>query len=110
MPMDYGTITRDLNSCFPEFVLSYLDILDKCRHTCMTKDKFYLLGYASGIAGANGQVGEGPIRLQQSSYMHHLQNDYQWVAMLHPVQAASPIASIQQICTELAKTVSGLTR
>jgi arginase len=51
----------------------------------MTKDKFYLLGYACGVAGADVRVAKGPLCIQQSPFLLALKEqgyDYQWAGMI----------------------------
>jgi arginase len=76
----------------------------------MVKDKLYLLGYASGLAGVDSHTGEAPAVIQQSSFMQDLHTHYQWAAMIHPVESASITESISLSCTELAKSISELTK
>ncbi len=43
----------------------------------------YLIGYASGIAGADSHAGDGPVKVQQSPFIESIKN-IEWDSMLHP--------------------------
>ena len=81
----------------------------------MAGDKLHLIGYASGAAGANPHCGEGPLVIQQSSFLSALTNAgmaIQWEAMIHPAVLSTSVLRIdeivQQLCEALAKKVSVL--
>ena len=78
-----------------------------------TAQTLHLIGYASGIAGANPHVGDGPQVMRQSSYLINQNLPIHWETMIEvtPNMAAHPVADIVgQMCTHLASTVSALVR
>ncbi len=68
-----------------------------------------LLGYASGIAGAEPGSADGPLTLQQSPYLNELTRQgvqLQWSAMIKtPEIEASKLALVRQQCSELAQAI-----
>lgn len=82
--------------------------LDK-RVVNMIKDKIHLIGYASGLAGADVHAGNGPVVMQNSPFMQSL--DVQWDAIIYPVVSNSKTVTdmTSQSCLELAQAVSELT-
>ncbi|TAK78525.1 MAG: arginase, partial [Gammaproteobacteria bacterium] len=71
----------------------------------------YLVGCASGIAGANLHSGEGPLVMQKSPYLSDLA--VQWEKVIHAPRLDTALRldeSVSQLCTELAQTVSALAR
>lgn len=78
--------------------------------------QLHLVGCASGVAGADIHSGDGPIILQNSPYLAQLTesgHSYQWGNVFR-VNAESPgqriDESVSQVCRDLAKDVSRLTR
>lgn len=80
----------------------------------MRHEKYHLLGYASGIAGPDQRVGEGPIVIKQSPFLNELAKtvSLEWGVMVKT--PANPQISteliIAEACTTLAKNTSQLTR
>lgn len=77
----------------------------------MLKDKFHLIGYACGVAGADSHTGDGPLVIQKSSLLLELQNQGYtclWDAMIHPNTSNSLTITeiISQTCEELAAAVA----
>lgn len=76
----------------------------------MEKQTVYLVGYASGIAGADERVGNGPLKLQQSAVLTELkkQHDIQWSVMIQPQQSTDEtiIEQVADSCEALANEVS----
>jgi len=67
-----------------------------------------LVGYASGIAGASAEVGDGPLVMQHAPDVSSMT----WVAMHQPRIEASlrPDQKISELCETLGRTVSALVR
>lgn len=82
----------------------------------MEKNDLHLVGYASGVAGADVRVSEGPLVMQKSPYLSALTNErgmtFNWEAMICPSQPSSlrmdeTVAALTQ---ELALSISALTQ
>jgi len=73
----------------------------------------YLLGYASGIAGAEPGSAEGPIIIQNSPYLSTLLEQgiaLQWEKMLQPKPSNAGILSeVTELCRQLAQSTAKLT-
>lgn len=79
----------------------------------MVDDTLHLVGYASGIAGVDIDCGNGPIVIQQSSFMKELVIKgclLDWVAMLTPKRVGDNQALVHDITVKLALKVSYLLR
>lgn len=76
----------------------------------MQQDKFYLLGLASGLAGADITSGKGPLAMQQSTYMQNNRVGYEWVSMLQPATATPDnlVDALAYMNTQLATQVTQL--
>lgn len=74
-------------------------------------DKLYLLGYASGMGGVDPKTAEGPLTIQQSSFIK-TPEDYQWASIIHPRHSKefSDVEIVSHSCMELANAVSDLTK
>lgn len=74
----------------------------------------YLLGYASGIAGADSGSGDGPLVLQQSPYLTQLSKmglDLHWQAILKPQTDITPkLMVVSRQCQNLSTAVVDLVR
>lgn len=71
----------------------------------MAENNLYLIGYASGMAGADPRCGEGPLCLQSSAYMQN--NQYLWQAMLKPpAEVENKTALVSELSKQLANQVS----
>jgi arginase len=71
----------------------------------------YLIGCASGIAGADVHAGDGPKIVRQSQAMQALEKSghVQWQHMLTPVATSMrKDENVRQMCVDLAKEVSDL--
>lgn len=68
-----------------------------------TLNTLHLIGYASGIAGADSHAGDGPIAVQNSDYVEQLES-VEWDTMLYPDMASGlPLPEmIESINHELA--------
>lgn len=71
--------------------------------------KYHLIGYASGLAGANAHVGDGPLVVQKSPYLSSRAN-LNWVAMLKDHQTDSVENSVYDVCHQLALQTLKLTK
>jgi arginase len=72
-----------------------------------------LLGYASGIAGAEPGSADGPVTIQESPYLNELTRQgiqLKWSAMIKTprVKETSTLALVRQQCSELAEAVAPL--
>lgn len=78
----------------------------------MISDQFYLVGVASGLAGADVHSGQGPIVVQNSPYLLKSSLDYQWIAMLESANEDSSklIENLSHLNLQLAEQVSELVR
>lgn len=80
----------------------------------MRHKMYHLVGYASGIAGPDQRVGEGPVVLKQSPFLHELNQtiSLNWAAMI--TTPAEPNVTtdiiIANACTSLAKITSEFTK
>jgi arginase len=76
----------------------------------MDKRTVYLVGYASGVAGADKKVGDGPLVMQQSLSLSELkkQHDFKWGAMIQPQKSnfTTVLDQVKQSCEALAQEVS----
>ncbi|SRR5579883_2026595 len=73
----------------------------------------YLIGYASGIAGASCHTGEGPLVIQKSPFLLNMNLPLQWKKIIQPLQQQSLLRDdemIRQVCLELAHEVAELVR
>jgi arginase len=71
-----------------------------------------LVGYASGIGGADQRVGQGPLVMQQSAFMQRLEQiDFFW-DMISPsrVTHATTEEAVAALCQTLALNISGQVR
>lgn len=75
------------------------------------RNNLYLVGYASGMAGADSHAGEGPIAVLHSPYIRSMKT-IQWDSMLLPerVLDLSLHDAIVSINKQLASRVAGLTK
>jgi len=79
----------------------------------INQSSYYLIGFASGLAGVAASAGDGPIVIQQSQYLANIINrgiEIKWHDMIKP-----PIVTTQSLkdvlkleCTTLATAVSHL--
>lgn len=80
----------------------------------MLENSLYLIGYASGIAGVDSNVGKGPLVLQSSPFLPTSKQgfSFHWDAMIRPSSKTLSQADdvVRKPCEELAKKVSELTR
>lgn len=75
------------------------------------RKKVYLIGYASGIAGAHPESGEGPLVLQKSPYFSHLQFQPCWYALVaSEPQTLSKLEWVVQQTQKLAKLTENLVK
>ncbi len=80
----------------------------------MTDRKFYLLGCASGLAGADIHSGDGPLTIRHSKYLSILDEagiDYEWTPMVSSPDSAEATDKrldelVASACLELANEVS----
>lgn len=79
----------------------------------MRHKMYHLVGYASGIAGPDQRVGEGPVVIKKSPFLHELNQRValNWAATLTtpPEPTVSTDIIIANACTSLAKITSELT-
>lgn len=72
----------------------------------------HLLGYASGLAGADQGSADGPLVMRQSPYLADLGKkiNLKWIEMLQLNQAesASKLAAVAEMCQRLAKQTQQL--
>jgi arginase len=84
----------------------------------MKDGKFYLIGCASGIAGADIHSGDGPLTIRQSRYLSEANQSgvpYEWKEMIAtpglPVTGGKRIDElVADACRDLAKVVTPLAR
>lgn len=72
-----------------------------------------LIGYASGIAGADKHVQEGPLTIQQSVFFQELLQQgflFHWNSMVRARSASSILETVKKTCEELALIVSDLVK
>lgn len=70
-----------------------------------------LIGYASGVAAGDPGCGDGPLILERSGLLDALIHDgipSHWEAMLKPVQLATKVAIVAEICQRLAQQTQHL--
>src|SRR3990167_9288099 len=75
------------------------------------RKKIYLIGYASGVAGAHTGSSEGPLLLQQSPYLLACQKeglDFHWHAIIKPSLQAPKVQSVAEGTELLAISVAEL--
>ena len=73
------------------------------------KKSIYLIGYASGVAGAHAGSSEGPLLLQQSPYLLACQKkglDLHWYAIIKPSLQAAKVQSVAEATELLAQSVA----
>ncbi len=81
----------------------------------MTDNKFYLIGCASGVAGADIHSGDGPIALRNSARLKALHDagvNFEWKTMLlaHDAKGKRVDEAVAESCDELARIVSPLAK
>lgn len=72
--------------------------------------ELYLLGYGSGIAGADLGSGDGPLKMRQSAYMAAVEVPIIWKDIIKAPRNKSVDESVTEICTALARQAADLTR
>jgi len=79
----------------------------------LNNKSLYLLGYASGIAGAVSESAKGPIIIQNSSYLSILldqQIELNWENMLQAKNTnVSILSQVTELCRRLAQSTAKLT-
>lgn len=80
----------------------------------MSEKVIYLVGYASGVAGVDGRVDEGPLVIRQSEWLASLnqQQSINWHAMISTEKLSSTSVTelVCQSCQLLAQEVSFLVK
>lgn len=82
----------------------------------MMQGKFHLIGYASGIAGADAHCSGGPDAVQQSTYLKAILGDDSpivWDETVRPDEqdlSSRPDAAVQALSQKLAKLTTTLTQ
>src|SRR3990167_9061932 len=77
----------------------------------LDRKSVYLIGYASGIAGAHTESGEGPLILQHSPYLSQLAFQPQWYAVIRPEsQVLSKLQLVIHQTQKLAKLTAELVK
>lgn len=80
----------------------------------MTKEgenmELYLVGYGSGIAGADVGSGNGPLKMRQSAYMKQLEVPVVWKDIIRAPLNKKIDESVVEVCTALARQAADLTR
>lgn len=78
------------------------------------QNTFFLLGYASAVAGVDLHAGEGPLVMQSSPFFQDLLNrgySFQWDAIIRSAPSSSHIEEAIRIpCETLAKSVATFVR
>lgn len=77
------------------------------------RKKLQLLGYASGIAGADSGSSQGPFVLKESSYFSICKNNgivLNWLEILQPESGLSKVEIVEQLCSKLAASTANLVK
>lgn len=80
----------------------------------LNNKSLYLIGYASGIAGADANSGKGPLVIQHSPYLSLLRDqhiNFKWQEMVQSKPTnASTLSQVAALCQQLAQSTAQLTR